>query len=51
MVAMTRMLEGSSEVRDNLFVAKNRISHATTTSVEISNIKPAVETEAISQEE
>ena len=51
MVAMTMMLEGFSEAKDNLLVAKHRISHARTTSVEISNIKQVMETEVISQEE
>lgn len=51
MVAMTMMLESFSEAKDNLLVAKHRISHARTTSVEISNIKQVMETEVISQEE
>lgn len=40
---MTRILEGFSEVRDNLLVARHWIAHVKTTSVEISNIKQAVE--------
>lgn len=51
MVDMTMILEGSSEANNNLLVGKHRISHAKTTSAEISNIKQAVEMEVISQEE
>lgn len=43
MVAMTRMLEGLSEARDNLLAPKHRNSHPKATSVEIFNIKHVVE--------
>ena len=39
MVAMTRILEGSSEARNNLLVARHWISNAKATSVGFSNIK------------
>lgn len=51
MMAMTKILGDSSEARDNLLAARHRISHAKATSIEISNIKQAVEMGVISQEE
>ena len=51
MVAITRILEGSSEARGNLLVARHRIGHAKATSVEISNIKQAMEMRVLSIEE
>lgn len=47
MVAMTRILERSSEAKDNLLATKHRISHAKTTSVEMSNIKQVIKMGAI----
>ena len=43
LVAMTRILKGFSEAKDKLLAARQRISNAKATSVEISNIKQAVE--------
>lgn len=51
MVAITRILEVSSEAKDNLLVARHRISHAKATCVEVSNIKQAIEMEVIMVEE
>lgn len=50
MVAMTRILESSSEARDNLLVARHWISNAKATSVEFSNIKQMMKVGAILQE-
>lgn len=51
MVAMTRMLEGSSEARDNLLAPKHRNSRPKATSVEIFNIKHVVEMGVITFED
>lgn len=39
MVAMTMILKGSSEAKDNLLTSRHSINNAKTTNVEISNIK------------
>lgn len=51
MVAITRILEGSSEARNNLLVAKHMNSNANATSVKIFNIKQVVEMEGTTIEE
>ena len=49
-VAMTTILEGSSEARHNLLTATHRINNAKATSVEIFNNKQAVKMGVILEE-
>lgn len=51
MVAMTRILEGSSEARNNLLVARHINSNANATNVKIFDIKQVVEMEVTTVEE
>lgn len=51
MLAISRILEGSSEVRDNLLVARYKIFHAKATIVKISNIKQVVEMGMMSEDD
>lgn len=48
---MTRILEGSSEARDNLLAARQRINNAEATSVELSNIKQTIEMGVITEKD